>query len=94
MTFAFFHKASLPGFLQTDIFYWIGLTDLAEEGSWVWQTEYKEAKFTFWRKGEPSGGENEHCVHLVGYQYLNDIILTFSPYSQLSLAIYEMICFF
>ncbi len=61
-----FDKGSLAGFLQTDLFYWIGLTDLAKEGTYVWQTNYEEANYTFWRTGQPDNGSGaEDCVHLV-----------------------------
>ncbi len=56
----------LGRFLQSGILYWIGLTDLANEGTYVWQTDYRETNFTFWQKPiQPDdGGGNEDCVHL------------------------------
>ncbi len=59
-------KASLFSFLPTDINYWIGLTNLANEGVFVWQTDFTEADYTNWREGEPNGDEGAgDCVHLV-----------------------------
>ncbi len=55
----------LGRFLQSGILYWIGLTDLADEGTYVWQTDYRETNFTFWEKPQPDNGKNnEDCVHL------------------------------
>ncbi len=47
--FIIISKAALFSFLQKDIYryYWIGLTDLADEGTFVWQTDYEEATYTY-----------------------------------------------
>ncbi len=60
-------KASLPSFLSSSQAHWTGLTDQAVEGSFVWQTSYTGASYTFWGSGEPTNNNEcgEDCVHLV-----------------------------
>lgn len=42
-------------------FFWIGLTDLAQEGVWVWFSTGKQPDYMNWIKGEPNnGGKFEH----------------------------------
>ena len=40
---------------------WIGLNDIAEEGTWVW-ADGKRADFTEWGPTQPQGGAIENCV--------------------------------
>ena len=59
-----------PSF-QTDNF-WIGATDEAVEGSWVWSTSGRPVTFTNWRAGEPSNwSANQHCGRLVRLNHAN-----------------------
>nr|DBA30071.1 TPA: hypothetical protein GDO54_006100 [Pyxicephalus adspersus] len=46
--------------------YWIGLTDIEEEGKWTWvdRTDYASS-YKNWMPNEPSNTENnEDCAHL------------------------------
>jgi hypothetical protein len=44
--------------------FWIGLTDRAEEGTFVW-TDGSPLTFSAWNDGEPNNwGDGEDCVHL------------------------------
>ena len=57
--------------------FWIGITDDKYEGSWLFDSNSKEADFNYmmfkWKAGEPNNwGGNEDCVHTWGYE-LNDI---------------------
>ena len=53
----------LDSILLADIEYWIGLSDFASEGTWVWQDSHKHAEYTNWAPGEPNNsGSNEHCA--------------------------------
>jgi hypothetical protein len=45
--------------------YWIGLTDQAREGDFVWDSTKMKVTYTNWRDGEPNSlVEEEDCVHL------------------------------
>jgi hypothetical protein len=42
---------------------WIGLTDEAEEGTWLWSSG-QAVSYTNWYSGEPNGGVNYNCAYL------------------------------
>ncbi|XP_001661648.2 perlucin-like protein [Aedes aegypti] len=42
---------------------WLGATDLARTGNFVWHNTGARMRFSRWKPGEPSGG-GEHCVVL------------------------------
>ena len=44
-------EARLNAILAKDIDYWIGLTDLAHEGVWMWQERRTEADIFNWDAG-------------------------------------------
>ena len=53
----------LDSILLADIDYWIGLSDFASEGTWVWQDSHKHAEYTNWAPAEPNNiGGIEDCV--------------------------------
>ena len=43
--------------------YWIGLNDMAVEGTFVWM-DGSAPSYTDWKSGEPSNWPLEHCVRL------------------------------
>jgi hypothetical protein len=46
--------------------FWIGLTDLAHEGNWIWLSSGKLAEFTNWKGTEPTNRNGkEHFGHLL-----------------------------
>ncbi|XP_053573886.1 hepatic lectin isoform X2 [Bombina bombina] len=59
--------------------YWIGLSDLDDEGVWTWVdgTDY-EKSFKFWKKGEPNDySSNEDCAHVWTSGEWNDVHCTY-----------------
>ena len=50
-------------YLYTDFFYWIGLTDMANEGSWRWAETHKVPEYQFWGNNEPDGGTRQNCAY-------------------------------
>ena len=53
--------------LNQDFNYWIGLTDSAVEGHFIWHHSSKPLSWSNWNKGEPnnSGPGDEDCVVLL-----------------------------
>ncbi|XP_037832825.1 galactose-specific lectin nattectin-like [Kryptolebias marmoratus] len=54
---------------------WVGGTDAAKEGYWVW-TDGSPFTFTAWGSGEPNNVDgNENCmeINLNGQDYVNDV---------------------
>ncbi|XP_008282344.1 uncharacterized protein LOC103358956 [Stegastes partitus] len=49
--------------------YWMGLTDLVSEGTWVWINNVTEAETMYWRNGQPSHGEPQsgNCAAIYYY---------------------------
>ncbi|KAK7491800.1 hypothetical protein BaRGS_00016935 [Batillaria attramentaria] len=61
----------LKNYIQTTIssYYWsrwLGITDVAQEGKWVYVSDGSEVVFTDWDAGEPNNGGNfgEDCANL------------------------------
>lgn len=52
---------------QNDLGLWLGATDLAEEGSWVWESNNKRVNDVFnnFRGMQPSGGPAENCLEII-----------------------------
>ena len=55
-------EESLDKFINQDVVYWIGLSDLAQEGSWMWQESHQEPSYYNWWPGQPNGGGYANCV--------------------------------
>jgi hypothetical protein len=71
-----FVRAQVLGFDATDRRGWIGFTDVASEGNFVW-TDGSPVTYTNWGGGEPNNANNtEHYAELLGSNGLwNDISL-------------------
>ncbi|XP_070550920.1 uncharacterized protein [Ptychodera flava] len=54
--------------------YWVGLTDIGVEGTWVWENGGKEPTGTYhWLAGAPdNSGGSEHCARLDRYNGYQD----------------------
>ena len=50
-------EALLDTLLLEDIEYWIGLSDFASEGTWIWQNSHKHANYTNWAPSQPDAPE-------------------------------------
>ena len=62
-------QTNLNTILRRDYLYWIGLSDLAIEGRFVWQPSLSPLRgYTNWDQGEPNNkvwrGVDEDCVLL------------------------------
>ncbi|XP_070569367.1 perlucin-like protein [Ptychodera flava] len=55
----------LEQFTQGSYSIWIGLSDAAEEGNWVW-VDNSGISYTNWSDGEPNNsGGDENCAHIL-----------------------------
>ena len=58
-------QTNLNTILRDDSRYWIGMTDLATHGTFVWQHSFSPlGEYTNWLPGEPRNRQNEDCVFL------------------------------
>ena len=44
------------------LFYWLGLTDIANEGQYVWESDNSIASDIDWAEGFPLARDGEDCV--------------------------------
>jgi len=49
-------------FLMDGTAYWLGLTDLAHEGTYRWVESHQEADYTNWYPGGPTNDDERDCV--------------------------------
>ena len=51
-----------------NIYFWIGVNDIASEGNWVWVNgERASSSELIWESGQPDAGRNENCVAVHGH---------------------------
>nr|XP_034311812.1 low affinity immunoglobulin epsilon Fc receptor-like isoform X1 [Crassostrea gigas] len=44
--------------------YWIGISDMIEEGRWIYSSNQNVIQMNGWAPGEPNGHTGENCVQL------------------------------
>jgi len=74
MSIELFLKAADPSGKKI---FWIGLTDLFQEGTWMWEPSHELATYFNWMKGQPDNQNGiEHFVHLhnATYNYLDLLV--------------------
>merc|ERR1739836_52739 len=68
-------QTNLNAILDTDSCYWIGLSDLAAEGEFVWQHSYSPVGgYTNWLPRQPDNGNGnleQDCVNLWQHNWFN-----------------------
>ena len=52
----------LENHLPQGLFYWIGLSDNASEGTWRWMESHQNANYTNWWPGEGQTGTVTNCA--------------------------------
>ena len=53
------------------IIFWLGMTDTAAEGQWVWNSDGSPVTWTIWGRGEPDGGSSQNCVDMLRNYAIN-----------------------
>ena len=51
--------------LTTERFY-LGATDNATEGHWVWRSDGSSVQWEHWASAEPDGGSGQNCAVMLG----------------------------
>ena len=51
---------------------WIGATDVAEEGNFIWTSDNSTVGFVNWYPGEPSNSNGEDCVAICRNEHWSD----------------------
>merc|ERR1712126_197012 len=50
-------------YYEIDEYYWIGLTDLVEEGQYRWSSDFTNLTgYTHWYQGQPINNRDKNCV--------------------------------
>ena len=62
----------------SNIYFWIGVNDIASEGNWVWVNgERASSSELIWRGGQPNEGRNANCVYVFGHPTHSDVGLAY-----------------
>ena len=53
---------------------WLGASDIAKEGTWIWESSKTALTYSNWFANEPNNERNnENCLHLWAYANWNDL---------------------
>ena len=47
-----------------DSHWWLGATDVQDEGIWIWEKSGEKMEFSNWNVNEPNGGRRENYLHM------------------------------
>jgi len=59
-----FETTSIKQVLETNVNYWIGLSDREEEGDFRWLSDMSELTYSNWEKNEPNNYHGQDCAQL------------------------------
>ncbi|XP_019638727.1 PREDICTED: collectin-10-like [Branchiostoma belcheri] len=52
---------NLKNAVDNSAYFWFGLTDISQEGRWVWEDGTALGGFSSWESGQPDNSDNEDC---------------------------------
>ena len=61
-------EEAIDGLLNQDVLYWIGLSDFAHEGTWIWQESHETPQYFNWCPGQPDNGVGGNCAMKIWYE--------------------------
>ncbi|CAL4157927.1 unnamed protein product [Meganyctiphanes norvegica] len=66
-------KLMLQKITDRNVSHWLGATDKANHGHWIWETSQRQLSLqdSYWKVGDPNSGGSEHC--LLGVVHTNTI---------------------
>ena len=52
----------MENYLPQGLYYWIGLSDAASEGTWRWMESHQDANYTNWWPEQGHDGTSQNCA--------------------------------
>ena len=72
VTFTFLFLAVCSPYWYDCCTNWIGATDVAKEGTFIWTSDNSTVGYENWYPGQPSNGVDEDCVTICHSEHWND----------------------